>query len=581
MRILCLEDVHNGSKYHRIRLPYSKLGATFTTALNDMVLAHCDILVINYNSSTPFQVIDHYRNHYGFKLILDIDDSWVYPLDHPLYSILQEQSFNFKMLMMMADGITCSTFELFNMISRYTSVPIRVIENFVPHKNVDPDTQFQMGELEDLKSFMKRDLRVGLLGSESHFPDYYEIRKDLRQIMKLPKLEFKLCGFSRKSQVHSIFKGLESYYTFFTPKNTDEYMKLYDEVDVLLCPLANNNLNICKSSLKRFEAASKGKILVLDRLYANKQDSYNTLKTEYFVQLRGSDRKPEEDWLGTVQFLLKNKEEVWRQMQKMPIYYELNSNHFPDKIKSLKQFITKISESEPISIPDNCKLYTIKYDKSQEDMFEPYINTRSTLEEKTYLFEHNVMYDVVKNDSNYYGVFSHKFRSKTGFNKTIVSNILRYEYDPANAVDPKNVVVTFCRNLKNAYLQSSDYYHPGFYKLFKEVCEHIGFTCPGIRDDVPTIYSSFFVAHGSHYSRFLEYLSKAIEYMERPENKKRFFKDANYYGLSSDELRARTGLEYYPMITFIIERLMTVYCLHFKLVVKNYELFSTKNLNYD
>lgn len=69
--------------------------------------------------------------------------------------------------------------------------------------------------------------------------------------------------------------------------------------------------------------------------------------------------------------------------------------------------------------------------------------------------------------------------------------------------------------------------------------------------------------------------------MERDENRKRFFKDSTYQGLSRDELRARTGLEHYPMITFIIERLMSVYCLHFNLTVKNYELFSTKSLNYD
>lgn len=586
MRVLCLEDVLNGSKYHRLKLPYSnsKIKASFTTELNDLVLANCDILVINYNCAVSFQVLDYYRKSYKFKLILDIDDSWVYPKNHPLFFTLQGQLFNFKMLMMMADAITCSTFELHNMIKEYTNAPVRVIENYVPHTNVDPNTQFQItSPLEDLKTFLKRDLRIGLLGSESHYPDYLEIKRELRQIVKIPNTRFKLCGFSKKSKVLDLFEGLHSYYDLYPPKTTEKYMSLYDEVDVLLCPLVNNNLNICKSSLKRFEALSKGKILILDRLYSHKSDNQTRLKSEYYVNVSGTGKKQIEDWVGTVKNLLKNKEELWEQMHKLPVYYELSSSLFPDKINTLKKFLEDVHSGTLKTNLDNpdLKLYTIKYGKNQEDMFEPYINTIKTVEEKSYLFEHNVMLDVVKNTNQYYGVFSHKFRSKTGFNKEIVTNILNYNYNPANVENPKNVVVSFCRSLKHSYLAASDHFHPNFYKRFKEVCDHIGLKCPPIKTDVPFIYSSFFVAHSYHYLKFLEYLKKAVEYMESPENKNKYFENAEYRGLSPELLKEHTGLEYYPLITFIVERLMSMYCITFNLTVKNYELFSNKNLNFE
>ena len=68
----------------------------------------------------------------------------------------------------------------------------------------------------------------------------------------------------------------------------------------------------------------------------------------------------------------------------------------------------------------NNKIYSIIYDTQQITEYEKYFNQVKTIKDKSYLFEYNVLIDVIDNfklDDEYLGIFSHKFPFKTGLFK--------------------------------------------------------------------------------------------------------------------------------------------------------------------
>ncbi len=74
------------------------------------------------------------------------------------------------------------------------------------------------------------------------------------------------------------------------------------------------------------------------------------------------------------------------------------------------------------------KIYSIVYDKNQIVEYEKYDNSHiKTIEQKSYLFEYNVLIDVIDNHNiteDYLGIFSYKFPMKTGLFKKKLFKIL-------------------------------------------------------------------------------------------------------------------------------------------------------------
>ena len=199
------------------------------------------------------------------------------------------------------------------------------------------------------------------------------------------------------------------------------------------------------------------------------------------------------------------------------------------------------------------KIYSIVYDKNQIVEYEKYDNSHiKTIEQRSYLFEINPILDIVDNHNiteEYLGIFSYKFPQKTGIFKKKLEWLLNK--------NPDFDVYGLCdQRLKGKYLQFSDKVHLNFLKLFIPLCKDLGLN--PIEPNF-VIYSNYFICKTEIYRQFVEEIIKPAVYLLETKYKDLAWKDSHYKGLSKDQLKLYTGLDYYPMFTFVLERLLNMY----------------------
>jgi len=534
MKIIGLIENMSGSKYHRVKLCLDYFGATYVDILFEEILEGCDVLWIHYNCAVPAAQLSIWKHKYGFKLVVDYDDTWEVPLGHPAYKKLVHESKNSKDLAYLADTVTVSTNDLRQVLWNYNHEVI-VLENHLPDTG-----QFKFIQ-ESKESFMNRKVRVGLIGSLSHLKGWQGIKGWINRIMSLD-VEFYIV---LDKQYRDKFQVKDAIY--LDPLPPEMYMVLYGSVDILLCPLEDNTLSKMRSPLKLYEAACSNTYCVLDKLYKDKTD----VSGLYPIITK------EKEWFEEVRDLIANKEDLYHTIQTVSQMVR-STMDFEQRLRAIENIL-----NSPVRDFQQFEIYTICYKEGQVTEFKPYMNKVNSVEQKSYLFEYNVMIALQdtwdRSGSKWCGVFSHKFPYKTAFFKKKVEWILEYE---------KVDLVSFCPKLNKPYLQFTEEQHPGFLALFKELCQSIGLV---YKEPRVAIYGSFFVMSPPNYSNFLNScLKPAIEYMENHPDREKFFIDSKYKGLAKDDLFEATGLTYYPMITFLLERLVSVWAETNKLKVKNY-----------
>jgi len=206
------------------------------------------------------------------------------------------------------------------------------------------------------------------------------------------------------------------------------------------------------------------------------------------------------------------------------------------------------------------KIYNVIYkeEQSQKCEFDIYFNKVNSIAQKSYLFEYNPIIDILSNTErhDYIGIFSWKFPEKTMFFK----KKLDFLFKSYKNYDVYTVCLGFIQ-LDKRYYQFTEEYHPGFFELFKLICDDLNLT---VAEPKYTIYSNFVIAKWEVYQEFLEKILKpAIELLET-KYKYLAWKDAQYCGpnkagLTPDKLKEATGLDYYTFHTFILERLWSAY----------------------
>ena len=193
-------------------------------------------------------------------------------------------------------------------------------------------------------------------------------------------------------------------------------------------------------------------------------------------------------------------------------------------------------------------IYGICFKDTQNTEYHRIDNKVSTIAEKSYLFEYNVILNT-EIVSDYTGFFSWKFRAKTGMNKRVLFNLLTdnhyWNYE----------VINLCEPLPKPYLEFSETNHPGFMELFTAICGDLGLK---VSEPKHTIYSNFFIAKKEVFIAYQNLLRQAVELLEG-KYKEQAWNDSGYKALTSERLKEVTGLDYYPMHTFILERLMSVW----------------------
>jgi hypothetical protein len=202
--------------------------------------------------------------------------------------------------------------------------------------------------------------------------------------------------------------------------------------------------------------------------------------------------------------------------------------------------------NNPVNL--NIDIHGICFNETQNTEYHRIDNKVSTIAEKSYLFEYNVILgtDIV---NDYTGFLGWKFRAKTGMNKRVLFNLLLdnhyWNYD----------IINLCEPLPKPYLEFTENNHKGFIELFTNLCMDLHLT---VKEPKHTIYSNFFIAKKEIFIEYQALLKNAIELLET-KYKEQAWKDSGYVGLGTKRLKLATGLEYYTFHTFILERLLSVW----------------------
>ena len=218
-----------------------------------------NIFLVNRFCETESLIkILEWKQKYGFKLVVDIDDYWELFTQHLSYSNYRLNGIGkiIQSYIKHADLVTCTHSRLWAEIIKINK-NCKVIPNALPF---DKD-QFTIVKIPHDK------VTIAHTGSITHYPDIkqlkapiYALSKDKRFVANTRML---LCGWNEFNKWHwdemaNIYTANERLeYKILESLPVDLYMNHYAEADILLTPLLDNRFNKLKSNLKALEAGAK------------------------------------------------------------------------------------------------------------------------------------------------------------------------------------------------------------------------------------------------------------------------------------------------------------------------------------
>ena len=267
MKILIVKTPQSdGCTYHRIENPHYFLHKNhgveivYTDTLRrvsaenlkefDFVLMHCGYF--------SFEEVNRCKL-LGVKIVVDFDDYWVLPIEHPLRRHYVSNGMPARMveLLKKVDYVLCSTFELQLKIEFLNKKVFTIANglNLVKQKNERTPAM---------------PLRFGYFGSATHTPDLKQYLQNVINILDADfkgKYEFHLFGYN-KSKVYNEYVSIlcgnskSDSLKLIPAVNVFRYLDLYETIDVAIAPLCDNEFNHCKSNLKVIEAGVYGKPII-------------------------------------------------------------------------------------------------------------------------------------------------------------------------------------------------------------------------------------------------------------------------------------------------------------------------------
>lgn len=287
----------------------------------------------------------------NLKLVIDIDDFWYLGSKHVLDTMYKKYKIGEKIqaLVEKCDYVTTTTPILRDKIKPFNKNVV-IFPNALKPSN------------DEEKPRQTNRLRLGLIGGSTHVSDMDLLTGIANQLPKdiLDKVQFVLCGFDRGfytqtgedgkvekvpmpwenvgwTQIEKIFTdnyktispehkaflqqfiwqqefpNLDEAYRRIWTKDIFKYMDCYDEIDVLLVPLLDNEFNRNKSELKMVEASTKHKPVIVSDVYPYKYCAINAIEKGGGLNPDGncimvSENKKTRGWVKAIEKIVKNPE---------------------------------------------------------------------------------------------------------------------------------------------------------------------------------------------------------------------------------------------------------------------------------
>ena len=221
----------------------------------------------------------------GVKMVMDIDDHWIFPEEFSIVSEVDLQLNIFKNV----DHITTTT-DLFRDELLEFNENVTVLPNAI-------DLDHRMWKFKDDPSDV---VRVAWLGSFKRHQDLFRMKDSIEKLYADPELggKFVFVQVGGEQVDNEIFDGpgfewIKSVLPF-------EYGKYYSGVDICLAPLKENVFSLCKSEIKMVEAGMNKKAFICQD-YGIYQKHITHKKTGLLV-------KDDDDWYTYIKMLILDKD---------------------------------------------------------------------------------------------------------------------------------------------------------------------------------------------------------------------------------------------------------------------------------
>lgn len=556
MKIIGISEKLSGSRYHRVELPLSYLngkdiggGDIIETEivrfernkvqLSEDLFEKADFIVSSWIVNNPSWQISLWSQEHNCKFIQDWDDG----LPGTSHTYIDAKTREIIRTRMIQQSVAADAVFVTNEVlaSEFVKLNNRILIS--PNVLNYGQGQFTSDKVESAK------IRIGIGGSISHYKEWRKLEGVIKRMWNDPKIrencEFVMVGFVETDKKWIAFEDMfpKGSVRRLLAKSPAEYMELYKEVDIMLTYLEDNSFNKAKSSLLLTTCACKN-IPVVGTGYINKDlNSYCHCKNmgDYYKWVKFLIQNDNHKRIGS-----KFGEEI-----RGKFTFEKRLEDFMAALRILK-------DTKPMELPEDVKIYGITYN---EDHFTEYLkfdnsHRRDMIKDKTWRFEYNVLLDLrnTMEDNVYYGIFSYKFPTKTAITKNILCSIL-------HNIDYKSCdVVNLCPEyfkVGREYFTWSEQQHPGLLNLLEKVCKAIDLDYTNNPNHI--VYSNFFICRGSIYKGYIDKVKQALEVLEGSlwelANKDSGYKT----GLDADNLEKMTGMRYYNMVTFVLERMFSIY----------------------
>ena len=254
----------------------------------------------------------------GGKVIVDIDDYWILPPDHILNYQWKQSNMAAHIIesLRLADIVTTTHSYLAEKVNQYNK-NIVIVPNAI-------DTRFKMFEPKPTESEF---IRVGWVGGVCHLPDVALLSGSMSKVWDddviRKKIQLVLCGYTKDNRevvykdntgkertrklnpfehTYNIYESIltdtykylsntytrqlmtdmptddsKQHYRRLNGRPIDEFATFYNEFDIALAPLKDNDFNRCKSELKLIEAGWMGKAVLCSDIHPYTQIAKNNI----------------------------------------------------------------------------------------------------------------------------------------------------------------------------------------------------------------------------------------------------------------------------------------------------------------
>jgi len=217
----------------------------------------------------------------------------------------------------------------------------------------------------------------------------------------------------------------------------------------------------------------------------------------------------------------------------------------------------------------------------QGNIFVPYKNLHTTI-----FLENQVICDVVKNnlilDKDYIGFISYKhwmidFNKKHAGEGSPFCNHSQREFNNDNLkefiTNSNTDVIVFNSLIPDNVFNLGEALHPGLIELSKLILDKLKIDSNILQEKTKhPIYRNFFAMKKHILEDYVNsFLLKIFDLVENDQEIKTLSLSPQIkYGKSNQHFTEKTGLEYYPLIVFTLERLINAYIMNKNLTINSF-----------